>query len=87
MTINVAHLNDQGIDFAVFDADSTCHSTTGRQRLLAQLTARGRRAGLRIEKAALAFVEGGEISFFGTPDLVRYLATGWVPHWTHTIEI
>jgi hypothetical protein len=46
-----------------------------------------RRAGLRADKAALAFMEGGRAKFYGTPDLVRFLAGHGVPRWTHTIEI
>lgn len=87
MTINMAHLQDQGINFAVFEADAVCRTQSGRQKLLAQLTARARASGLRVDKSALAFEEFGRICFFGTPDLVRYLSGGRVPSWTHTIDV
>ncbi len=86
-TINMAHLRDQGIDFAVFEADTVARTPHSRQALLNDLTGRARAEGLNVDKAALAFVEGGRIKFFGTPDLVRYLASGWFPDWTHTLTI
>ncbi len=86
MTIKFAHLRDQGIDFAVFDADSTCRSSSGRANILADLTARACLSGLRVEKSALAFMEFGKVTFFGTPDLVKYLSSGWVPCWTHSLD-
>lgn len=87
MTIRLAHLRAQGISFAVFAADSTCRTQSGRRQMLAALTARARTSGLRVEKSALAFSECGRLTFFGTPDLVRYLTSGWVPQWTHTLEV
>lgn len=86
MTIKFAHLRDQGIDFAVFDADSTCRSNGGRTNLLADLTLRAHLSGLRVEKSALAFMEFGKVTYFGAPDLVRYLSSGWIPFWTHTLD-
>ena len=38
MQIRLAHLHDQGIDFAVFDADAVARTTASRATLLAQLT-------------------------------------------------
>lgn len=87
MTIKMAHLRTQGIDFAVFDADSTCRSNAGRGRVLGNLTAQARLSGLNVDKAALAFRECGRLTFFGSPDLVRYLSGGWTPRWTHTINV
>jgi hypothetical protein len=81
--VRVAHLQTQGVSFAVFDADALTHLDSDRGELLSDLTSRARRAGLRVEKSALAFAEHGRMSFYGTPDLVRYLAGGWSPHWTH----
>jgi hypothetical protein len=83
----VAHLRDQGIDFAIFNADATDHSEGGREALLAQLVAVARRNHLNVDKAALAFKECGQIKFFGAPDLVRYLASLGVPRWTHTLDV
>ena len=88
MRIQVAHLSDQGINFAVFAADAPSHTPTDRSTLLSQLVLEARRARLRVDKAALAFNEGGRTSFYGTADLVRYLASlGGVPKWTHTLDI
>lgn len=88
MKVNVAHLREQGIDFAVFDADAPDCTQTGRQRLLGQLTMAARKAGLKVDKSALAFRSGEAIQFFGTHDLVRFLAqAGGVPRWTHWIDV
>jgi hypothetical protein len=87
MRIEMAHLRDHGINFAVFGADATNHTNTERQTLLAQLVGAARRNGMRVDKAALAFQEAGQIKFFGTPDLVNYLASRGVPRWTHTLDV
>jgi hypothetical protein len=87
MRIELAHLRDQGISFAVFGADATNHTDAGRQILLAQLVAAARRNRLHVDKAALAFQEAGRTKFFGTPDLVKYLASRGVPRWTHTLDV
>jgi hypothetical protein len=84
--INMAHLRDQGIDFAVFGADARSHMDHDRANLLSQLMFTARRAGMKIDKAALAFRQGSGIVFYGAPDLVRYLQTVGVPGWTHTID-
>ncbi|HYU71506.1 MAG TPA: hypothetical protein VEL31_02400 [Ktedonobacteraceae bacterium] len=86
MKISMAHLRDQGIDFAVFDAEAQSHMNHDRDNLLQHLTVTARSAGLKVDKAALAFRQGNRISFYGTPDLVRYLQTAGVPRWTHTID-
>jgi hypothetical protein len=77
--VNVAHVAIQGVDCAIFDADSRSHANTPRQELLAALTVRARASGLRVEKAALAYAQGGRIEFYGTRDLVRYLARNGLP--------
>lgn len=87
MQIEMAHLRTQGIDFAVFDADATDRTQQGRNQLLAQLVAQARASGLKVDKAALAFSEFGRVTYFGTPDLVRFLANGWAPRWTHTLSV
>jgi len=87
MRIEMAHLRDQGIDFAVFAADAPSRSNTDRRALLSRLTSVARYNGLRVEKAALAYEEFGRPTFFGAPDLVNYLVSaGGVPRWTHSIE-
>ncbi len=87
MTIRMAHLREQGIDFAVFEADAPSHTDADRKRALAQLMAAAREQGLNVEKAALAFTEYGSTTYFGTPDLVRFLSTNWIPSWTHQLSI
>ena len=87
MVINVAHLRVQNIDFAVFDADAISHTDQDRAELLAQLTNHARSSGLRIQKSALAFQEGGQLRFFGTPDLVNYLVNNPYIQWTHRLNV
>ena len=88
MRIRLAHLNDQGIDFAIFDADASSKTDEGRASVLANLTESARRSGLRVQKSVLAFVVNGRTTFYGSPDLVTYLVeTGGVPRWTHTIDV
>jgi predicted transcriptional regulator len=48
---------------------------------------RARRAGLRVDKAALAFSEAGRVRFYGTRDLVEYLVKGARVNWTHTLDV
>lgn len=91
MKINVAHLRERStsggwIDFAVFDARSTTGSERDNAQLLQRLTLKGRAAGLKIDKAALAFEQNGKIVFYGPKDLVKYLQGRGVPQWTHTID-
>ena len=83
--IRFAHLNIQGIDIAVFDADTIHKTNTARSGLLSDLTCFARKQGLRISKSALAFSECGRIQFYGSADLVRYLSSNGVPCWTHTL--
>ena len=87
MRIQMAHLRDQGINFAVFAADATDRTDAGRRALLGQLVAKARGNRLRVEKAALGYHEAGGTRFFGTPDLVKYLASRGVPQWTHTLDV
>ena len=86
MRIKMAHLQVQGIDFAVFDADASSRSRRDREALLARLTGIAQQQGLRVEKAALAYENCGRVEFFGTPDLVEFLANNGVSQWTHEIE-
>ena len=89
MKINMAHLREHSttggsINFAVFDAKSTAGDNAG---LLHQLTVAARQNGLKVDQSALAFQSGGRIQFYGDKNLVSYLAKGWAPHWTHTIDV
>ncbi|WP_024699117.1 hypothetical protein [Pseudomonas avellanae] len=88
MKINMAHLKEHAvgggwISFAVFDAKSPSGENDG---LLFQLTAKAQESGLRIDQSALAFTSGGRLRFYGDTKLVDYLAKGWHPVWTHTLD-
>lgn len=81
--IRMAHVRIQGIDVAVFQANAADNTDSGRADVLADLTAAARAQGLRVQKSALAYGN----RFYGTPDLVRYLANGGGIRWTHTLTI
>ena len=87
MQIEMAHLQTQGISFAVFAADANNRTNSWRQQLLAPLVAKARLNNLRVDKAALIYQEGGPTRFFGTPDLVKFLASRGVPRFTHTLDV
>jgi hypothetical protein len=89
MKINLAHLRERAasggwIDFAVFDAKSTTGDNAG---LLHQLTLAARASGLKVDQSALAFQSSGGVQYYGDKNLVSYLAKGWIPQWTHTIDV
>ena len=89
MKINMAHLRERSttggwINFAVFTAKSTTGDNAG---LLHQLTMVARANGLQVDQSALAFQSGGRIQFYGDKNLVSYLSKGWIPQWTHTIDV
>jgi len=89
MKINMAHLRERSttggwINFAVFDAKSTAGDNAG---LLHQLTMAARANGLQVDQSALAFQSGGRIQFYGDKNLVSHLSKGWIPQWTHTIDV
>jgi len=85
--VNVAYFKEQGVTCLVFDADHQSHTQSGRAELLASLTARARASGLAGAKSVLAFAEYGRLTYFGTPDLTRFLAGRGLPGWTHTLDI
>jgi len=86
MKIKMAHLREQGIDFAVFGADARNRTNSGRDALLADLTAQARLSGLKVDKAALQYGHGSRLQFYGSSDLVRFLASaGGVHRWTHEV--
>jgi hypothetical protein len=85
-TIDLAHLRIQGVNVAVFSANSRTNTDASRRELLMALTMKARGSGLRVEKAALAYRQGSRNHYFGTPDLVRYLKNNGVPRWTHTVN-
>jgi hypothetical protein len=75
------------IDFVVFEADVTSGENSDRDELLLDLTARAKAAGMNVDKAALAYRENRHVTFYGTPDLVEYLAKQGVPRWTHHLNL
>ena len=90
MKINLAHLRERStsggwINFAVFDA-KPISGDSGNATLLAQLTARARASGLKVDQSALAYSQNGRIRFYGTKTLVDYLSRSGIPGWTHTID-
>lgn len=92
MKINVAHLREKSthgdwIDFAVFDACSNSGTNYDNADLLEQLTFKARNAGLKIDKAALAYRQNRKLVFYGTTDLVEYLSKLGLPRWTHKIDV
>jgi hypothetical protein len=48
---------------------------------------KSRTSGLKVDEAALAYSSSRGIEFYGTPDLVRFLANNGVPRWTHTLTV
>jgi hypothetical protein len=91
MKINFAHIRERSttgdwIDFAVFDAHSTVDTASANAELLAQLTAKARAAGYKVDQSALAFDEYGHLKFYGTKNLVDYLSHKGLPKWTHCID-
>lgn len=92
MQINFAHLrapasNGGDINFAVFEARATSNTDAARSSVLADLTARARNSGLRVDQSALAFSENGRIKFYGSKHLVDYLSNRGVPSWTHRLSV
>ncbi|ESE42764.1 hypothetical protein [Shewanella decolorationis] len=82
--VNMAHLRHGSSSVAIFDAKSTVGDNAG---LLYQLTQKAIASGLRVDSSALVYSSGGKIRFEGDPSLVRYLAKGWYPQWTHELSI
>jgi hypothetical protein len=91
MKVNFAHIQERAqnggwINFAVFDARASSGTRDDNARLLAQLTAKARNANLRIDQAALAFMSGGRLQFFGSPPLVDFLSRSGLRGWTHYLN-
>ena len=92
MQINFAHLRERAtsggwVNFAVFEAKSTSGTKSDNSALLSQLTSKARATGLKVDQAALAFMQHGRIQFYGNQNLVNYLSHSGVPQWTHTIDV
>lgn len=92
MQINFAHLRERAtnggdINFAVFDARANSNTDASMSAVLADLTARARNSGLRVDQSALAFTENGRIKYYGTKNLVDYLSRSRIPNWTHKLSV
>lgn len=92
MKINFAHIRERStsggwIDFAVFEGRSNTGSDSDNAVLLAQLTAKARISGLKIDQSALAYSYNGGIRFYGSENLVDYLSNHGLPQWTHNIDV
>jgi hypothetical protein len=87
MKINLAHYRIQNVDCALFEANARIGTDSERTKVLAELTTRARRSGLHIDKSVLAYAESGRVHYYGTRDLVQYLAQRPLPAWTHTLDV
>ena len=89
MQVRVAFMSQPSTDgsakrFVVFDARA---AGGNNQVLLRQLSEKAKQAGMDFEWAALAFMQGNHIVYYGSPALTEYLVkTKWVPSWTHTLD-
>jgi hypothetical protein len=90
MQINLAHLKEKStsggwLSVAIFDAKSNSGNNSA---LLYQLVEKARAAGLKVDKAALAFRQNGRTQFYGDKNLVNVLSRrGGVSQWTHKIDV
>ncbi len=88
MEVELAHVRIGGASVAIFNADARGGMNHDRHRILAELVAHARLNHLRVDRAALAFVRNGRLTFFGDRDLVHYLSRiGVVPQWTHRLRL
>jgi len=92
MKIKMAHIREKAtsggyIDFAVFDAKPASVSDSENNNLLSRLTTSALQSGLKIDQSALAYMQGGQLRFWGSKNLVAYLSRSGPPRWTHEIDI
>ena len=89
MQVRVAFMSQASTDgsakrYVVFDARA---ADGNNQALLRGLSEKAKHAGMDFHWAALAFMQGDRIGYFGSPGLTQYLVkTKWVPSWTHTLD-
>jgi hypothetical protein len=89
MPVRVAFMSQPSTDgsakrFVVFDARA---ADGNNQALLRQLSEKAKHAGMDFDWAALAFMQGSRVAYYGSPALTQYLVkTKWVPSWTHTLD-
>lgn len=92
MKVSFAHLRERStsggfINFAVFDARASTGQSSDNSVLLSRLTLAARSNGLKVDQSALAFVQNGRLQFYGSKNLVDYLARSGLPRWTHELSI
>ncbi|MDR6221292.1 hypothetical protein [Deinococcus soli (ex Cha et al. 2016)] len=87
MNFNIAHVNIQGQNCLICEANAQDGTDRSRSAVLARLVAAARAKNLRVDKSALAYTEYGRLKFYGTPDLVKFLANNGLPNWTHTLTL
>ena len=87
MQIKFSHVKIGSVNAAVFGADAVTRLDKDRGILLADLTKHARTNGLRVDRSALMWRQGGRIRFYGDRQLVRYLESNWpnLP-WNHKIS-
>jgi hypothetical protein len=92
MRIQFAHIRERSttggyIDFAVFQANANDGTDSGRADVLHDLTTQARMQGLKIDQSALAYTEHGRTRYYGSRNLVSYLARRGVSRWTHYLDV
>ncbi len=87
MQILCASLNYLGTDFIVFDADHPSRQDSERAELLTRLRSLATACGFKTDLAALAFRENNQNRFYGSPELVAFLAKTGLPGWTHRLSL
>lgn len=88
MRVRFAYVHEEGLDTAVFAAGQADRSDLERDRLLAELSRHARRAGLKVDRAALAYPDPfGWLTVYGPRSVVdRVAARGGLP-WTHELVV
>lgn len=88
MNVTFSHVRVGTTNAAIFDADSRSRTPKDRDALLADLTARVRASGLRVDRAVLAFRKGSRIVYYGDRELVRYLNRNVISiPWNHRLSV
>lgn len=88
MRVRLAHFSEGGLDTAVFAAGQADRSDRERDRLLADLSHHLRRAGLRVDRAALAYPDPfGWLTVYGPPSVVDRVAGLDELPWTHELVV
>ncbi len=87
MQILCASFNYLGTDFIVFDADHPSRLDSERAQLLTRLRTVATTCGFKTDLAALAFRENDQNRFYGSPELVEFLAKTGLPGWTHRLTL